>query len=197
MAEHKSLTAALAAFQVDLPDVSKGSVNPAFKSKYADLADIVKVVIPALAAQGLAWVTIPDITESGPVLRGELRHASGETITSLWPLPEGVKAQEIASWITYGRRYLLTAVTGVAPDDDDDGNAATSTPQRRQAKAPQPPAGWREQVVNAVDMAALTVLVNRAGAEGWRTQDVMDAANVRKAELEQVTGGTANADPTQ
>jgi len=132
--EHKNLTAALAAFQANLPDVSKGSTNPAFRSKYADLADVVKVVLPALAAHGLAWVTAPDITEHGPVLRYELRHVSGESITGAWPLPDSAKAQDLGSWITYGRRYTLGAVTGIAPDEDDDGNAAKSKPTARARK---------------------------------------------------------------
>ena len=135
MTEHASLTAALAAFQAELPDVSKGSTNPAFRSKYADLADVVKTVLPLLAKQGLAWVTAPDITDHGPVLRYELRHTSGDTITGMWPLPESAKAQELGSWITYGRRYTLGAVTGIAPDEDDDGNTAKSKPSPRAVKA--------------------------------------------------------------
>ena len=54
--EHSKLAEALAAFHADLPDVAKGSTNPAFKSKYADLADIVKFVLPKLPAQGVAWI---------------------------------------------------------------------------------------------------------------------------------------------
>lgn len=198
MAEHKSLTAALSAFQADLPKVGKGSTNPAFKSKYADLADVVAVVLPALAQQGLAWVTAPDLTENGPVLRYQLRHTSGEVIEGLWPLPEGVKAQELGSWITYGRRYTLSAVTGIAPDDDDDGNAAQSAPRAPRAKpAVQPPADWQAMIAGTLDLSTLTTLVNRAGAEGWRTQPVMDAALARKAALEQVTDGTPDTGPAQ
>lgn len=185
MAEHKSLTAALSAFQADLPKVGKGSTNPAFKSKYADLADVVAVVLPALAKQGLAWVTAPDLTENGPVLRYQLRHTSGEVIEGLWPLPEGVKAQELGSWITYGRRYTLSAVTGIAPDDDDDGNTANTAPRQR-PKAVEPPADILEQIT-AADMTRLTNIVGQARVEGWQTQAVMNAANARKAELEAVT----------
>ncbi len=71
--QHPNLGAALAAFHAELPEVHKGSTNPAFKSKYADLADVVKVVLPALAKQGLAWITRPAMTEEGFVLAYELR----------------------------------------------------------------------------------------------------------------------------
>lgn len=125
MTEHKTLTEALVAFQLELPDVSKGSTNPAFKSKYADLADVTKAVFPVLAKHGLAFTTAPDDTQNGIVLRYALRHVGGESIEGVWPLPDGAKAQELGSWITYGRRYCLSAVTGITPDEDDDGNKAT------------------------------------------------------------------------
>lgn len=131
--DHKTLTEALVAFQAELPDVSKGGTNPAFKSRYATLPDITKAVFPVLAKHGLAFATIPDFTDHGPVLRFELSHVSGDSIQGVWPLPDGAKAQDLGSWITYGRRYCLSAVTGVTPDEDDDGNAA-KTPARRQGR---------------------------------------------------------------
>lgn len=121
---------ALTAFHTDLPKVGKGSTNPAFKSKYADLADIVSVVLPALAKQGLAWITTPRVTDDGFVLEYELRHTSGEAVTGSWPLPDPEKAtpQQMGSAVTYGKRYALSAVTGIAPDEDDDGNHASAGP---------------------------------------------------------------------
>jgi hypothetical protein len=149
MTDHKSLTHALVAFQAELPDVSKGSTNPAFHSKYADLADVSKAVFPVLAKHGLAFTTFPDDTEQGYVLRYELRHTSGESITGVWRLPDGAKAQEYGSWITYGRRYALSAVTGISPDVDDDGNAATSNASVRRTKVADP----QEKIAAAVKAA--------------------------------------------
>lgn len=134
MTEHKTLTEALVAFQLELPDVSKGSTNPAFKSKYADLADVTKAVFPVLAKHGLAFTSAPDDTEHGIVLRYSLRHVSGQSIDGVWPLPDGAKAQELGSWITYGRRYCLSAVTGITPDEDDDGNKATGAARSQRPK---------------------------------------------------------------
>lgn len=148
------LATALAAFHTNLPEVHKGSTNPAFKSKYADLADVVKVVLPALAAQGLAWITRPVMTEDGFVLAYELRHVSGESIVGEWPLPDPTKAkpQELGSAVTYAKRYTLSAVTGIAPDDDDDGNAAsTDNAPRAAARVPA-----RERVAKAASAIAGT-----------------------------------------
>lgn len=140
------LAKALAAFHADLPEVGKGSINPAFHSRYADLADIVKVVLPALAAQGLAWTALPTVTETGFVLEYRLMHVSGEQLEGSWPLPDPskVNAQALGSAVTYAKRYALSAVTGIAPDADDDGNAASAgkatarAPRAAQPKTPAP-----------------------------------------------------------
>lgn len=158
MVEHKSLTAALAAFQADLPHVGKGSINPHFKSKYAALEDIVKVVLPALAKQGLSWVTLPTKDDDGsPVLAYKLMHVSGDVIEGKYPMNNEANPQKRGSELTYLRRYALSAVTGIAPDEDDDGNAAAQAP-RQQAK-PEPVRmseqawqGWNDRL-NAAESA--------------------------------------------
>lgn len=132
------LAKALAKFHADLPKIGKGSLNPAFKSKYADLADIVAVVLPALAKVDLTWIVTPNLTDEGFVLEYELRHASGDSVKGAWPLPDPTKAkqQELGSAVTYAKRYALSAVTGIAPDEDDDGNAAKTTSGPRRTKEP-------------------------------------------------------------
>ena len=136
MTDHKSLAHALAAFHLELPHVEKGSVNPAFKSKFADLADIVKVVLPALANHGLAWTALPTFEAGEFVLAYRLMHTSGESLEGSWPLPDPTKAtpQQLGSATTYAKRYSLSAVTGIAPDEDDDGNAASAKGAPRSAK---------------------------------------------------------------
>lgn len=196
MTEHKTLTEALVAFQLELPDVSKGSTNPAFKSKYADLADVTKAVFPVLGKHGLAFTTSPDDTEHGIVLRYALRHVSGESITGVWPLPDGAKAQELGSWITYGRRYCLSAVTGITPDEDDDGNKATGAAR---SQRPNP----REKVpgaVKAINEAATAEKLDeiedyakRIGIDG--VADVKNALTAKRAELGASSGDDWAARP--
>lgn len=134
MTDHKTLTEALVAFQSELPDVSKGGTNPAFKSKYATLPDVTKAVFPVLTRHGLTFITIPDESDHGPVLRYELRHVSGESVTGSFGMPDGANAQEYGKWITYLRRYILSSITGITPDEDDDGNGAST------ARTPRPSA---------------------------------------------------------
>jgi hypothetical protein len=54
--KHKNVYTALAAAQLEFGAVTKGSVNPAFKSRYADLSDVVEAVAPALSRHGIAFV---------------------------------------------------------------------------------------------------------------------------------------------
>lgn len=189
-----NLTAALVAFQAELPDVSKGSTNPAFKSKYADLADVTKAVFPVLAKYGLAFTAGPAVTEHGPVLRYALRHESGEVIEGEWPLPEGVKAQELGAWITYGRRYCLSAVTGITPDEDDDGNTATTPTRTRQTQ--DTIAAAVSAIHAATDAASLDRLVDLARQRGIEGVDPVKAAiAARRAEVGESTTDSWEAAP--
>jgi hypothetical protein len=161
------IATALTKFHAELPKVGKGSTNPAFKSKYADLADIVSVVLPALAKQGLAWITTPRVSDDGFVLEYELRHTSGESITGSWPLPDPEKAkpQEMGSAVTYAKRYCLSAVTGIAPDEDDDGNAASkgpgAAPRQTRAARVQDSADKIESAVVAIGKATTPELLDK------------------------------------
>jgi hypothetical protein len=139
--EMNSYAAALAAFQADLPKVSKASQGN--RGRYADLADVSSTVLPLLAKQGLSWSARPTITEDGFVLRYTLRHVGGGFETGDYPLPSPTEPpQTLGSAITYSKRYALCAVTGVAPDnDDDDGAHATENhratpPAQRRSSAP-------------------------------------------------------------
>jgi hypothetical protein len=134
-----TLAAALAAFQASLPAVHKGATGqvPGKRSyKYADLSDLSATVLPLLAAQGLSWMTMPTYDDAGRfVLQYELLHTSGESRRGTYPLPTGT-AWEIGSALTYGRRYCLAAVTGVAADEDDDGAVAEQSRVRPQQVDP-------------------------------------------------------------
>ena len=48
------LAGALAKAQGEMGSVKKGSVNPFYKSKYADINDCIEVALPALSKYGLA-----------------------------------------------------------------------------------------------------------------------------------------------
>jgi hypothetical protein len=131
-----NLTTALAAVQADLPKIHKGKTatvrtdKGSYSYSYADLGDIAPAIHPLLSKHGLAFVTMPTVTEDGRfVLAYELRHTSGELINGSYPLPDPTRTtpQQVGSALTYARRYTLCCVTGVVPDEDDDGTVANTT----------------------------------------------------------------------
>ena len=132
MTEHKSIYAALAAAQQEFGQVTKGSMNPAFKSKYADLADVAQVVIPTLNKHGCA--VLHYLTgEQFQMMRTEFVHWSTDTkLACDVPLIfEKNNMQGMKSATTYAKRIGLESLSGIAPEDDD-GNAA-SQPVKKNA----------------------------------------------------------------
>lgn len=154
------LNKALAAFQAELPKLrkdetakvtgeSQSGAKVSYSYGYADLAQVVETVSPALGKHGLAFTSAPTMSPNGFVLLYTLTHSSGEEITGTWPLPDPmrVKPQQLGSAITYARRYALMAVTNTFPDkEDDDGAQAVSAGHGHQDRpvsappAPMPPA---------------------------------------------------------
>ncbi|TFD74706.1 ERF family protein [Cryobacterium fucosi] len=146
---HESLTAALAAFQAEVPSIVKGSTAKVptksggeYTYSYADLAVITPLVLPLLGKHGLAWSAQPTLMGDQFVLHYSLAHESGEAIEGIYPLPDPSSLpQALGSAITYARRYALCAITGVSPGgDDDDAQAAQSAPARRPARKAATPA---------------------------------------------------------
>lgn len=119
------LSAALVAFQTECPSVAFDKTNPAFKSRYASLAAILKTIGPVLAKHGLAIVQFPVSSDGKVGCTTRIVHESGEWMeeTLLLPLAKN-DPQGAGSAITYARRYGLSGALGIVADDDDDGEAA-------------------------------------------------------------------------
>lgn len=127
------LADALAKAQAEVTGAAKDSENPHFKSKYADLASVWDACRVALSKNGLAVVQLAESDGDRAVVVTVLTHASGEWMRGRIALrPMKADAQGIGSALTYGRRYGLAAMVGVAPEDDD-GNAAS---REQPGKAP-------------------------------------------------------------
>jgi hypothetical protein len=134
------LAKALARAQAELKNPPKESVNPHFKSRYADLATVRDVVVPVLAKHGLAVMQLPCELDDHPALTTLLVHGeSGEWVeTTIRLRPGKLDPQGVGSALTYLRRYSLQSVAGVAADDDDDGNqgSVAHSPPGRQTQQP-------------------------------------------------------------
>ena len=127
-ADHKSIFAALAAAQMEMGPALKDSANPAFRSKYADLASVMQACMGALNKHGICVMQPTGEDETGRYVKTILAHTTGETVECRVPLIVGKNdMQGYGSAVTYARRYGLMSMAGIAPEDDD-GNAAAKSP---------------------------------------------------------------------
>ena len=128
---HKNVYTALAAAQAEMGPLIKGANNPHFKSKYADLADLVAAVRGPLNRHGMAFFHQIVRTEGAQDMRTVLMHGESETsIVCDVPLIVAKNdMQGMKSATTYAKRIGLESVSGVAPEDDD-GNAASKAAPR-------------------------------------------------------------------
>lgn len=151
-----ALATALAKAQATIEGAIKGKVNPAFKSKYADLSSVWDACREQLTANGLSVVQFPgEVVDGRMTLTTQLLHASGEWMRATMAVPlTKADAQGAGSAITYARRYALAAVVGVSPEDDD-GNAA-SRPVARTNDNRQAP---REPTIDPGQRARLETLL--------------------------------------
>jgi hypothetical protein len=141
----KNLIVALVKAQAGFESAKKTANNPLFKTKYADLAEVIDAVKKPLSDNGLAFVQTVEPNAGGTyVLKTVLFHSSGESMSSEYPIfVKSGDAQGFGAGVTYARRYALQTLLGI-PADDDDGNAASGTgnnnkPQGKSATSATPP----------------------------------------------------------
>jgi len=121
----KEIAKALVAAQKEMGNAKKDSVNPFFKSKYADLNSVREACMPALNNHGIA-VLQPHIHIDGKnFVKTLLLHESGEYIECLTEIIYNKinDAQAQGSGISYARRYGLQSLINIGAEDDD-GNKA-------------------------------------------------------------------------
>lgn len=135
------LAAALAKAQGQLEGAKKSSSNPFFKSKYADLAECWNTCREALTANEISVIQMPEeINENGRLnITTMLAHSSGQYISSTLTMTvTKLDPQAIGSAITYGRRYALAAMVGLAQEDDD-GEKAMARQEKKDKKPVESP----------------------------------------------------------
>ena len=118
--EINELAAALAKAQAEMEGAKKESTNPFFKSSYADLHAVIKSSFPYLSKNGLSVSQGNEVIKGAVCVTTTLMHASGQWMRSKIKLPLAkVDAQGVGAAVTYGRRYGLSAMVGIAQYDDD------------------------------------------------------------------------------
>ena len=135
----KQVAAALVKAKKSFGPALKSKVNPAFRSKYADLAACLDAVEQPCIDAGLFLYqeTFEDAT--GVTVETVFLHESGESLRcgKLHVPAAKQDPQGYGSALSYARRYSLMAACGIAAEDDD-GNAASKAPQKAAEPAVKP-----------------------------------------------------------
>ena len=178
--EIKEFATAFCAFQSEVSNPKTTEDNPFFNSKYSDLANVLRTIKEPLVKNGLSILQGATTEERMVGASNEIQaivcietillHLSGQYARYTLRIvadrfaqgkPVPLTAQGIGSAITYGRRYAVNAILGVAQEDDDGNESAGHTDRGRPAKPqeqqrPQPkneplPALSGEQVIAAFE----------------------------------------------
>lgn len=136
--ELNELGTALAQANIELSNPKATSDNPFFKSKYADLAEIINVSRPVLSKHGLSVIQTPSYDMGIVTVETMMLHSSGQWIIGEISAPaDKPTAQGIGSAITYCRRYSLAAICCLAHEEDDDGQEATKSSSKKPTQPPK------------------------------------------------------------
>jgi hypothetical protein len=191
MTQYKNIHMALVAAQLQMGPVLKSSNNPHFKSKYADLSDVMDVALPALNSSGIsAWSSIVH-TDGNQFMRTTLSHGESDTHIScdVALILSKNDMQAMKSATTYAKRIGIESLTGIAPEDDDGNAAGKNAPAARPAAKPDAPTdeavtNAKAMLVDADDMADLARIWGNIPKPVQHVQSVCDAKDARKAELQ-------------
>lgn len=151
----------LAEVKTKIGKLTKDTANPFFKSKYADINQLIEITDPLLLEVGLlALQPIQD----GYLITKIVDIESGEEIVSSLKLPEITDPQKVGSAITYYRRYTLKSLLNIQ-EEDDDANKAAGNHKAQPAKTQEKPAlkpellpnsdAWKEAVKWLADQDGL------------------------------------------
>ena len=102
----------------------KGAVKNAkghFNNAFADLHTVIEACKPHLSKEEIAFVQGNRFEGGVFLVVTKLIHSSGEWLSSemALPIPKNAGPQQIGSLNSYGRRYTLASMAGIAQYDDD------------------------------------------------------------------------------
>jgi len=122
----------LVSFLNAIGNVQADRINPAFKSKYASLAEILDTIKAEAKKHNLAVHQSLHSSDGQVRVSTVFLHNDGLTheAGSLAFKSEGLDAQKLGSAITYLRRQSIQTACGISTDIDDDGAKASHPPAR-------------------------------------------------------------------
>lgn len=141
-------------FQAECPPIKKNKVariqgrsGGSYSYKYADLDEIVQTISPVMQKYGLSWSwSAPRTDTTHAYVACTIAHvhghkeSSGEVAMPIGGSDSGANpAQRVGIALTYARRYSLTGILGIAPEDDTDAHGSEADRANGFTKPPAPP----------------------------------------------------------
>jgi hypothetical protein len=125
----EALAAAQAAFGPILKDktaeIQSQRTGKSFSYSYVDLATIMDAVRPHLGANGLAIVQDTALENGAVQITTLILHKSGEWLKGMLAMPcDTTDPRSVGIGATYGRRYHLQGMLGIAAETDTDAEGA-------------------------------------------------------------------------
>ncbi|WP_316150094.1 ERF family protein [Cupriavidus sp. BIC8F] len=106
---------------IEIKDKDTNKRIGSYDFRYADLQEIRAKTTPALSENGLCLFQLVTEEGGGTVIRTVLGHSTGAEITAVARLYRDDRdIKKFGAAITYLRRYIVSAMLGVAADDDLD-----------------------------------------------------------------------------
>jgi len=159
------------AFLNTIGNVAADKVNPAFKSRYASLPEILDCVKAVAKEFNLAVHQTLSSSDGTVRVTTTILHADGTDFPggSIAFKSDGLDPQKLASATTYLRRLCLKTAVGIETDLDDDGAAASrpTTPKAVQAPAPAPS---RVDLLSNLSAEDALSAVGYCRRKGWITE---------------------------
>mgnify|MGYP006286574159 CR=1 FL=1 len=182
-----ALFAALAAAQAEVENATKASVNPHFKSRYADLAEVLNTVRPVFTKHGISIIQGAESDGTLVSVVTTLAHKDGGYVSSKAScVPAKWDGQGVGSATTYLRRYGLAAMCGIAQEDDDGQSAAHNNKPAPKKEVPLTPrlSQFLDRIAACEDVESLRALYTEAGTLPDAERDLaQQACQTRKTKL--------------
>jgi len=139
------LAGALASFQAEVPAIPRESCvkYKGVNFKYADLPTILSKIRKPLAKVGLSFIQGTESHMGRLYLSTMLMHKSGQWIRSKLPLAGNFNEMKgLGGAVTYGRRYALSSILGIASDDDVDDEPEIRREQDKKPRLTHDQVNW-------------------------------------------------------
>lgn len=178
----KDLFCALAKAQSEMQMADTNSENPYFKSKYADLGEIIRASRPSLTKNGLSVLQQIITNDDGQsILHTILAHSSGQWIASKMRItPPKADIQSLGSYLTYIARYSYSRLVCIGiGENDDDGEVAMVEARQILAKGPSIKYNPKDQSMDVITKEQLEELEYELGEYPDLAEEIMDKMRIR------------------